>query len=109
MVLTEKYLKIIGTHILVAVGRKPNTNCLQLDRAGVELNPNMGIIINKFLRTSQKRIYAAGDCVGGLQFTHLAGFQGVIATRNALLPGNAKGIPDSVPWATFTQPEVAHV
>lgn len=109
MVLTEKYLKIIGTHILVAVGRKPNTNRLQLDRAGVELNPNMGIIVNKSLRTSQKHIYAAGDCVGGLQFTHLAGFQGVIATRNALLPGNAKGIPNTVPWTTFTQPEVAHV
>ena len=60
------------------------------------------------LRTTQRHIYAAGDCIGSFQFTHYAGWQATMATRNALLPGTSKGIREWVPWTTFTDPEVAH-
>jgi len=68
-----------------------------------------GIQIDDHLRTSQGHIYAAGDCAGGYQFTHYAAWQAFTAVRNALLPGASKGVPDLVPWTTFTDPEVAHV
>jgi pyruvate/2-oxoglutarate dehydrogenase complex dihydrolipoamide dehydrogenase (E3) component len=61
------------------------------------------------LRTNIKNIYAAGDVVGGHQFTHFAGWQAFQAVRNALLPGHGAGFPEAVPWVTFTDPEVAHV
>jgi pyruvate/2-oxoglutarate dehydrogenase complex dihydrolipoamide dehydrogenase (E3) component len=60
------------------------------------------------LRTSQRGIYAAGDCIGSYLFIHCAGRQGVTAARNALLPGATRGTRDWVPWTTLTQPEVAH-
>ena len=68
-----------------------------------------GIQVDDHLRTSQRHIYAAGDCTGGYQFTHYAGWQAAMAARNALLPGASKGVTDLVPWTTFTDPEVAHV
>jgi pyruvate/2-oxoglutarate dehydrogenase complex dihydrolipoamide dehydrogenase (E3) component len=61
------------------------------------------------LRTNVKHIYAAGDVVGGPQFTHYAGYQAFIAARNALFPGASKGVAESVPWTTFTDPEIARV
>jgi pyruvate/2-oxoglutarate dehydrogenase complex dihydrolipoamide dehydrogenase (E3) component len=61
------------------------------------------------LRTSARHIYAAGDCVGGYQFTHFAGWQAFQAVRNALIPGRSSGFSMAVPWVTFTDPEVAHV
>ena len=92
--------------LLVATGRMPNVGTLKLENAGVEAS-DRGIRVDGSLRTSQKHIYAAGDCTGGVQFTHYAGWQGFMATRNALLPGKAKGILDTVPWGVFTDPEVA--
>ena len=81
---------------------------LDLDKAGVRYS-DRGIRVDDKLRTSQRHIYAAGDCTGSYQFTHYAGWQAVIAVRNALLPGAAKGVADLVLWAAFTDPEVAHV
>ncbi len=97
-----------GDAVLVAVGRRPQLDGLGLEAAGVAYTP-AGITVDDCLRTTTKNIYAAGDCVGGYQFTHYAGFQGAMAVRNALLPGRARGRRDLVPWATFTDPEVAHV
>jgi pyruvate/2-oxoglutarate dehydrogenase complex dihydrolipoamide dehydrogenase (E3) component len=68
----------------------------------------VSIAVDDNLRTSQRHIYAAGDVIGSYQFTHYAGWQAVMAVRNMLLPGAAKGVADQVPWATFTDPEVAH-
>ena len=65
--------------------------------------------MNDRLRTSAKNVYAAGDVLGGQQFSHFAGRQGFQATRNALLPGSTSGFPSVVPRVTFTDPEVAHV
>ncbi|MFW9991675.1 MAG: dihydrolipoyl dehydrogenase family protein, partial [Candidatus Odinarchaeota archaeon] len=98
-----------GSHLLVAAGRKPNLEGLGLGSIGIKIDNNRGIVVDKDLKTSLNHIYAAGDCTGGLQFTHLAGYQGFVAARNALLPGNVEGIVKHVPWTTFTDPEVAHV
>ena len=97
-----------GDMLLVTVGRKPVLTGLDLEKAGVAYSSN-GIQVDDKLRTTAKHIYAAGDCVGGHQFTHFAGWQGYKAARNALLPGSSTGFEEWVPWTTFTDPEVAHV
>ena len=97
-----------GDMLLVAVGRAPSVGTLNLEAAGVEYTKR-GIPVNENLLTNQEHIYAAGDIVGGPQFTHYAGLQGSIAARNALLPLASKGVVEYLPWATFTSPEVAHV
>ena len=98
---------IKGDAVLVAVGRRARVDGLGLDRAGIEHSAR-GIAVDDYLRTSVKHIYAAGDCAGGYQFTHYAGFQGAMAVRNMLLPGRSRARPLHPPWATFTDPEVAH-
>jgi pyruvate/2-oxoglutarate dehydrogenase complex dihydrolipoamide dehydrogenase (E3) component len=100
--------EIVGDALLVAVGRRPNVDGLDLEKAGIEYSVK-GIKVDDYLRTKQPHIYAAGDCLGGYQFTHYAGWQATMAARNALLPGKSKGILHTVPWTTFTDPEVAHV
>jgi pyruvate/2-oxoglutarate dehydrogenase complex dihydrolipoamide dehydrogenase (E3) component len=100
--------RISGDALLVATGRRPNVQGLNLENAGVDFDEN-GIRVDKNLRTNQKHIFAAGDCTGGAQFTHLAGWQAFIATRNALLPGNSTGSVQHYPWVLFTDPELAQV
>ena len=100
--------ELAGDAVLVVVGRCPNVDGIDLEKAGVAYSAK-GIQVDDHLRTSQRHIYAAGDCIGRHQFTHYAGWQAIVAVRNALLPGRSKGIPDRVPWATFTDPEVAHI
>ncbi len=97
-----------GDTLLIATGRRPNVNGLDLEKAGVNYS-EQGIAVNKQLATSQSHIFAVGDCIGGQQFTHLAGWQAFTAVRNAFMPGNSKGKPAVMGWTTFTDPEVAHV
>lgn len=92
--------------LLVAVGRSPNVDGLGLEAAGVAAGPG-GVQTDRYLRTANRRIYAAGDITGGPQFTHYAGWQGFMAVRNAFLPGNSVAVQRNVPRATFTDPEVA--
>ena len=100
--------ELAGDALLLAAGRQPVVAGLGLEKAGVDYSIH-GIEVDDRLRTSRRHIYAAGDCVGGYQFTHYAAWQGFMAVRNAFLPGTTKGVLDQVPWATFTDPEVAHV
>ncbi|MGD9099525.1 MAG: FAD-dependent oxidoreductase [Anaerolineae bacterium] len=100
--------ELLGDALLITAGRRPNVEGLDLEKAGVVYNAQ-GIQVDDNLRTSQRHIYAAGDCTGGPQFTHYAGWQAFMAVRNALLPGASKGLSEQVPWTTFTDPEVAHV
>jgi len=100
--------ELIGDSMLISIGRRPNVDGLDLEKAGVKFS-GAGIEVDDHLRTSQSHIYAAGDCIGGYQFTHYAGWQAFMAVRNALLPGATKGISERVPWTTFTDPEVAHI
>lgn len=97
-----------GEMLLVATGRRPNIESLDLDKAGVAFTPQ-GITVNAALQTSQRHIYAIGDCIGGPYFTHRSGFQAAQAARNAIFPGSSAGLSDVLPWVTFTDPEVAHV
>ncbi len=97
-----------GDLLLIACGRKPAVDGLDLENAGV-IYSEEGVPVDDQLRTNVKNIYAAGDVTGGYQFTHFAGWQAFQAVRNALLPGSTSGLTDLVPWVTFTDPEVAHV
>ncbi len=96
--------------ILVAVGRKPNTEGLELEKAGVEFDEKR-IKTNDYLQTSQKHIFAAGDVTGHFQFTHMADYEAQIVIQNAFVPFLFKKKTDFrvVPWATFTEPEIARV
>jgi pyruvate/2-oxoglutarate dehydrogenase complex dihydrolipoamide dehydrogenase (E3) component len=94
--------------ILVAAGRRPNVEGLGLDRAGVT-HSSRGIPVDDRMRTNVPHIYAAGDVLGGEQFSHVAGWQAFEATRNALLPGSSSGRVNPMAWVTFTDPEVAQV
>jgi pyruvate/2-oxoglutarate dehydrogenase complex dihydrolipoamide dehydrogenase (E3) component len=94
--------------LLIASGRRPAVEGLDLERAGVNYTEK-GVPVDDHLRTNVKNIYAAGDVLGSYQFTHFAGWQAFQAVRNALLPGSTSGFTGLVPWTTFTDPEVAHV
>ena len=98
--------EVEGSVLLVATGRTPNVDTMELLRAGVRFTEG-GVPVDGSLSTNVKHIYAAGDVVGGPQFTHYAGYQAFIAARNALFPGTSKGVAQFVPWTTFTDPEVA--
>jgi len=98
-----------GTHLLVATGRRANVADLGLEAAGIAYVKS-GIKVDKRLRTTNRRVYAIGDVVDGApQFTHVANYHAGLVIRNALfrLPVDVtKGV---IPWATFTEPELAHV
>ncbi|MCE8556000.1 FAD-dependent oxidoreductase [Ruegeria pomeroyi] len=97
-----------GTHLLVAVGRKASTDRLNLDAAGVETT-RTGIRVDASLRTSNRRVYAIGDVAGGLQFTHVAGYQAGVILRSALFGLPSKARTDHIPRATYTDPELAQI
>lgn len=97
-----------GTHLLIAVGRKANIDKLNLEAAGIETH-RAGIVVNDSLKTSNKRVYAIGDVAGGLQFTHVAGYQAGVIIRSALFGLPAKQSAAHIPWATYTDPELAQV
>lgn len=97
-----------GSHLLVAVGRRANIDKLDLEKAGVKPSKN-GIKVDASLRTINKKVYAIGDVAGGLQFTHVAGYHAGVIIRSMLfgLPSKAKST--HIPWATYTDPELAQV
>ncbi|MGH3628187.1 MAG: dihydrolipoyl dehydrogenase family protein, partial [Sciscionella sp.] len=95
--------------VLVSTGRRPGTAGLGLDTAGVRTDGHGYVEVDARLRTSNPRIYAAGDVTGGPAFTHVAGMHGSIAATNAVLAPLRKIDHDIMPWVTFTDPEIAHV
>jgi len=95
--------------ILVAAGRLPNLETLNLAAAGVDYNPR-GVEVDDTLRTTNPAIYAAGDVASRFQFTHTADATARMVLQNALFPGSKKKLSALiVPWVTYTDPEVAHV
>jgi pyruvate/2-oxoglutarate dehydrogenase complex dihydrolipoamide dehydrogenase (E3) component len=94
--------------ILVAVGRAPNVDDLGLEAAGVEHTRN-GVTVDDRLRTTNRRIFAAGDVCFPYKFTHVADFMARIVIQNALFFGRTRASGLVVPWCTYTDPEVAHV
>jgi pyruvate/2-oxoglutarate dehydrogenase complex dihydrolipoamide dehydrogenase (E3) component len=99
---------IAGTHLLIATGRRPNIASLGLDAAGVKTDKG-AISVDDGLLTANRRVFAIGDVVGGLQFTHMANYHAGIVIRRALFRVPAKVNRDQVPWVTFTDPELAQV
>ena len=99
---------VTGTHLLVAVGRQPSLGGLDLDKAGVATDRN-GIVTDKSLRSSNKRVYAVGDAAGRGQFTHLAGAHASLLVRRAVfaLPVDADAL--QVPRVTYCDPELASI
>jgi pyruvate/2-oxoglutarate dehydrogenase complex dihydrolipoamide dehydrogenase (E3) component len=101
--------KISSTHLLVAAGRIPNIEGLDLEAAGIERDAQ-GIRIDRSLRSiSNRNVYVAGDAAAGLQLTHVANYHAGLIIRNALLRLPVRNRTDIIPWVTFTDPELAHV
>lgn len=97
-----------GTHLLVAAGRQPNFDFLSLDAAGIRYDPE-GIVVNSALKTSNRRVYAIGDAINGPRFTHVANYHAGLVLRNALFRLPVRVDHLTIPWVTFTDPELAHV
>ncbi|MDO9533631.1 MAG: mercuric reductase [Deltaproteobacteria bacterium] len=95
--------------ILAGAGRAPNVENLGLEEAGVRFDKRDGVVVNDRLQTTNRRIYAAGDVCLKYKFTHLADASARIVIQNALFLGRKKLSALTIPWCTYTDPEVAHV
>ena len=100
--------RIEGSHVLVAVGRRPTVEGLDLEKADIAFDA-AGITVNDRLRTTNRRVYAVGDVAGGYQFTHMANHHAAIVLRNVLFRLPAKVETGAVPRVTYTAPELAQV
>ena len=98
----------VGTHLLIAAGREPNTERLNLPAAGVRTGPQ-GVVVDDRLRTSNRRILAIGDVAGRGQFTHVAGYHGGLVVRAAALGLPIRLRDDHIPHVTYTDPELAQI
>ena len=94
--------------ILVGTGRAPNVENLGLEKAGIEYDKN-GVIVDQNLRSSNKRVFAIGDCIPGPKFTHNSDAQARMVIRNAMFRGNGKVSDMLIPYCTYTDPEIATV
>lgn len=92
--------------LLVAIGRRPNVEGLGLEELGIDTGPK-GVTVDNRGRTNVETVYACGDIAGRFLFTHSAAYEGVRAVRDMFFPGKGKVVA-SVPWCTFTDPELAH-
>ena len=103
-----KIERIKGSDLLVAVGRVPNLDGLELEKAGIEYDRH-GIKTDKRLRTSNSKVFAIGDVVGGFHLTHVAAYHAGVVLRNALFRLPTKVNYSALPRVTYTDPEIAHV
>src|SRR5215218_3539317 len=100
--------EVAADEILIAAGRAPNVEGLGLEAAGVRYGKR-GVEVDDNLRTSNKNVFACGDVASRFQFTHIADAQARIVIQNALFFGRAKASALTIPWCTYTTPEIAHV
>jgi len=102
--------ELVVDEILVGVGRAPNVEGIGLETVGVEFDVRKGIAVDSTLKTTVSNIYAAGDCCFMYKFTHAADALARIVIQNALFPGFKKKTNTlTIPWCTYTDPEIAHV
>lgn len=104
----EEEITLYADEILVAAGRSPNTDNLGLEQIGVKTE-NGYVAVKNTLQTSIPHIYAIGDVIQAFPFTHAAGMEAIIVVGNAILGLHRKVNYDSVPWVTYTDPEVFHL
>jgi pyruvate/2-oxoglutarate dehydrogenase complex dihydrolipoamide dehydrogenase (E3) component len=93
---------------LIATGRRANVDGLNLQSAGIKHSAK-GIEVDSRLRTSNRKVFAIGDAIGGFQFTHVAGYHAAVVIKNALFRIPARVDTRCIPWVTFTAPELAQV
>lgn len=101
--------RVAVQEILVGAGRLPNTEGLGLEAAGVAHDPGAGVVVDDHLRTSNRRIFAAGDVCLKHKFTHVADAAARLVIQNALFAGRARFSRLILPWCTYTDPELAQV
>lgn len=99
---------IVGDRVLLALGRTPNVASLELEAAGIATGPR-GVVVDDHLRTTNRRVWAAGDVTGLLPFTHTADVMARIVVQNALFAPTRRWSSTVVPWVTYSDPEVGHV
>ena len=106
-----KPVRVAFDRVLLAIGRKANTEGFGLEEIGVALTPQGTVEVNEYLQTSLPNVFACGDVAGPYQFTHMASYQAWFAALNAIAGGiwRSRVNYSVVPWATFTDPEVARV
>ena len=104
-----KRMELVADEFLVGIGRAPNVDGLGLEAAGIEYDKRLGVKVDETLRTSNSRVYAAGDICFPYKFTHTADALARILIANALFLARQKTSALVVPWCTYTDPEVAHV
>jgi pyruvate/2-oxoglutarate dehydrogenase complex dihydrolipoamide dehydrogenase (E3) component len=109
MVSDDYHSTVAVDAILTGTGRAPNIEGLDLQTAGVVADADSGVRVNDFLRTSNPRIYAAGDVCLEHKYTHTADASARIVVRNALFAGRQRVSALTIPWGTYTDPEIAHV
>ncbi|MDE2806612.1 MAG: FAD-dependent oxidoreductase [Gemmatimonadota bacterium] len=105
---TSDGTSVTADRVFVATGRRPMTDGLNLE-AGAIRTDGGAVVVDSRLQTSSGSAWAVGDVTGALQFTHVAEQMAKVALRNAVIPGSTKIRYDSVPWVTYTDPEIAHV
>lgn len=98
---------IFVDEILVATGRRPNTKDLGLDLAGIETDPRGAIIVDNYLRTTNAKVFSAGDVTGSPQFVYVSAYEGALAVENALLESRRTVDFKALPRVTFTSPQLA--
>ncbi|MCL4110332.1 UNVERIFIED_CONTAM: hypothetical protein GTU68_057504, partial [Idotea baltica] len=102
-------IEFVGDELLIGIGRSPNVDGMGLESIGVEYDKRAGITVTDQLQTTNKRVYAAGDVCSRFKFTHAADFMARIVIQNTLFMGRGKASALTIPWATYTSPELAHV
>lgn len=101
--------RVEGSDLLIAAGRRSNLGGLDLEVAGIATDERGRLVVDARLRTSNRKVFAIGDAAGGLQFTHVAGYHAGVVIKNALFRLPAKADHSTVPWVTYTAPELAQV
>lgn len=107
-----KQSQVSAEEILVATGRRPNSDLLKVEKTGVETDRHGWIVTNEYLETSKENIWCIGDANGKYQFRHKANSEAEIASTNVFAQSSEERIPmnyNAVPWAIFTYPQVGHV
>ena len=101
--------QVVVEEILIGAGRVPNVDDINLDAVGVRHDQRDGVAVNDRLQTTNRNIYAAGDVCSRFKFTHAADAMARIVLQNALFKGRARASALTIPWCTYTDPEIAHV
>jgi pyruvate/2-oxoglutarate dehydrogenase complex dihydrolipoamide dehydrogenase (E3) component len=100
---------VVVDDLLAGAGRAPNVDGLNLEAAGVAFDPRAGVTVDDHLRTTNRNVYAAGDICMNWKFTHAADFAARIVIQNTLFGGRKRLSALTMPWCTYTEPELAHV